>query len=104
LRAHSPRYDLGATLASRAGLLDVAPAGERALAYFTDWAQRNRADAALLMSEAAALLALLRWAVAAGRTREAIALGRAVDHAFALERRFGAWGQVLELVHAAARS
>jgi hypothetical protein len=102
VRAHSPRYDLGAVLGSYADELDLAPAGERALVYFTSWAQRNREDAALLMTEAAALLALLRWAESSGRRREAIELGRAIDHAFALERRFGAWGQVLEVVHRAA--
>jgi hypothetical protein len=102
IAARSPRYNLGATLTADAKKLDVAPAGRRALAHFADWAHRNRAEPAVLITEAAALVALLRWAVNSGYTREAIALGREIDHAFALERRFGAWGQVLDLVHAAA--
>jgi hypothetical protein len=44
----------------------------------------------------------MRWAVSTGRLDSAIELGRAIDHAFPLERRFGAWGAELDLVHAAA--
>jgi len=121
LWAHSPRYNLGVTLGAAAGWtgsearaepntpqgpsvakLDLAPVGARALAYFTGWARQNRDQPAVVLSEAGALIALLRWAVETGRTREAIKLGRAVDPAFPLERRFGTWGQVLTLVHAAA--
>ena len=56
------------------------------------------------MTEAPALLALMRWAVQAGRFRETIRLGRAIDHAFALCRRFGGWEQIVKLVHGAALS
>ena len=103
-RAHSPRYNLGVTLAGATPAWDLAPAGQRALSHFTRWAEENRARPPVLMSEASALLALMRWAVATGRFREAIKLGREVDHAFALARQFGAWEQVLKLVHAAALS
>ena len=102
VQAHSPRYNLGATLTIPMPDAELAPAGGRALAHFTSWADENRTRPPKLVSEAPALVALLRWAVSSGRFREAIRLGRAVDHAFALERRFGAWGQVLDLVHAAA--
>lgn len=105
VRGHSPRYNLGATLGPATDGLDLDAVGGRALGHFTSWAYEYRAQPAVVMTEAAALVALLRWAVDSGRMREAIELGRAVDHAFALERRFGAWGLVLELVrHAAVAS
>ncbi|HEY2769540.1 MAG TPA: hypothetical protein VGI87_03190 [Solirubrobacteraceae bacterium] len=100
IRAHSPRYNLGATLAPVVG--PDAEAGKRALAHFTRWATENRGRPEVVMSEGAALIALLRWGLASGRAAETIELGRTIDSAFALGRRFGGWGQVLELVHDAA--
>lgn len=100
-QAHSPRYSIGTTLGS--AQMNTEPAGERALAHFTNWADEMRTEPSELLTEAPALLALLRWAVDSGRLDPAIRLGRAVDHALALGRRFGAWAQVLEIVLAAAR-
>jgi hypothetical protein len=104
VRAHSPRYNLGVTLTGAVPETEIVSAGQRALVHFTGWAEENRYRPAVLMTEAPALLAVMRWAVQAGRFREAIRLGRAVDHAFALGRRFGAWEQILKLVHGAALS
>ena len=106
LRAHSPRYSLGLTAADAARSLDPAAAeaaGDRVLAYFVRWAHDTNDQPQAQLVEGAALLALLRWAVDNGRLREAIELGRAIDAAFAVGRRFDAWRELLELVRSAAR-
>ena len=94
LRAHSPRYSLGLTAADAARTLDPVTAdaaGDRALAHFVRWAHDTHDQPQAQLVEGAALLALLRWAVDNGRLREAIELGRAIDAAFAVGRRFDAW-------------
>ena len=107
LRARSPRYSLGLTAADAARTLDPATAdaaADRALAHFVRWAHDTHDQPQAQLVEGAALLALLRWAVDNGRLREAIELGRAIDAAFAVGRRFDAWRELLELVRSAAQS
>ena len=70
--------------------------------HFTRWSREHRSRPARLLSEAPALVELLRRAAAEGRDAELIALGRASDAAFAWGRRWDTWGAVLELVLAAA--
>ena len=96
-------YVAGAAVAAMRESLDIASAGDRALARLTSWARQHRSEPDVLLAQGEAVLALLAWAVAAGRTREAIDLGRAVDHAFVLGLRFGWWKEMLDLVHAAAK-
>jgi len=103
LRAHSPRYSLGLTAADAVGSLNLESAGDRALTHFIGWADATHQEPQAQLIEGRALLALLRWAVANGRLRQAIELGRAIDVAFAVGRRFDAWRELLELVRAAAR-
>lgn len=77
---------------------------DRALAYFTRWALAHRPQPARVLAEAPALLQLLRDAESSGRTRELIALGRAVDAAFAWGRRWEVWGALLTDVLDAAHT
>ena len=102
LREAGPGYSLGLTAADAAQSLDLAAAGDRALAHFVSWAHATHAEPQAQLIESAAVLELLRWAVDNGRLREAIELGRAIDSAFAIGRRFGAWRELLELVRSAA--
>jgi hypothetical protein len=77
---------------------------DRAVAYFTRWAQAHRAQPALVLAEAPALLELLRDAESGGRMRELIGLGRAIDAAFAWGRRWEVWSALLTTVLDAARA
>jgi hypothetical protein len=104
VRAHSPRYTTGVTIGDALATSDLSRIGDRALAHFRSWAHANRDRPATLLTERAAILALLRWARRSGRDAEVIGLGRAVDHAFALERQFGSWHELLTLIHQAARA
>ena len=96
----SPRYRI-------AGALHDTPADPFAVAsataYFTRWASLQRARPERLLSEAPALLELIRRAGEQGRDADAIALGRASDAAFAWGRRWESWKEVLEIVLAAAQ-
>jgi hypothetical protein len=103
IRGEGGRYRIGAVLAVAPGSLDLTSVAHAALAHFINWSSQLRAEPLALLKEGDALLALLRWATAAGLSHEVIGLGRNIDSAFALGRRFGSWREVLELVRAAAR-
>jgi hypothetical protein len=103
IRANSPRYRLGVTTAQAARSVDLSAAGDQALAYFVAWAHATRGQPELELTEGPAVLALLHWAVENGRLKWAVELGREIDSAFAIGRRFGAWGELLELVLSAGR-
>jgi hypothetical protein len=104
VESHSPSYSLAANVAD--GLrerLEAKDALDRALRYFSAWAEEASYERQLV--EAPALLRLLRVAVDRERLDGAIRLGRAIDAAFAWGRRFGTWGAVIQTVlDAAGRS
>jgi hypothetical protein len=98
------RYNLSGTLSKElAEGGDVARAMEQAFRYFTEWAEVNQTNLSGLLEEAPALLSLLRSGLEAGRFRDVIELGRAIDTAFAWGRRWGAWREILEGVLHSAR-
>lgn len=104
VESHSPRHSIADNLVDSPALQNTrAKALDRALAYFSRWTEQNRERPRGPVRETEPLLELLRAAVAAGRFAESIRLGRALDAAFAWARRFGAWGQLHELVLEAAR-
>jgi hypothetical protein len=105
VQAHSPRYSLTGTLGQdlqRAWNLN--PWAERALAYFTAWAEGQRQTPDRLLAEADAILRILAWAVGARRWREVLRLARAVEGALALGGRWEAWAKVLQCGFQAARA
>ena len=106
IQAHSPRYTLTGTLEQdlRQRALNLTPWAERALAYFTTWAERHRTATDRLLEEADAILQLLAWGVSAGRWAEVLRLGRAIEGALALGKRWGAWQRVLNLLRRAAQA
>ena len=104
VQAHSPRYSLTGTLAEEVRRWwDVGRWAERALVHFVAWAERHRTAPDRLLAEAEPILVALRWGVAAGRWADVLRLGRAVEEALALGRRWGAWEQVLRWILQAAR-
>jgi len=104
-QAHSPRYsltgDLAQTLQQTWGL---APWAERALAHFTTWAEGQQQTPGHLLEEADALLQVLEQAVQAKRWESVLRLGRAVEGALAVGKRWGAWAQVLRWILQAAQA
>jgi len=105
VQAHSPRYSLAGALGEYLQQVwDLTPWAEGILAYFTTWAERHRSASDRLLEEADAILQVLNWAAGAGRWKEVLRLGWAVEGALALGRRWGAWAQVLQWVLQAARA
>jgi hypothetical protein len=97
VQAHGPRYSLAGDLSQvLQQVWDLTPWAERALSYFTAWAEEQREDPDRLTEEAGAILWTLKWAVETERWREALRLGRAVEGALALAGLWGAWDQVLQ--------
>ena len=105
VQTESPRYSPAGALGEYLRQTqDLIPLAERALAYFTTWAEEQRQAPARLLEEAEAILQVLGWGVGAGRWAEVLRLGRAVEGALALGRRWDVWAQVLQWVLQAARA
>lgn len=101
VQAHSPRYSLTGSLDEvlRDGW-DLAPYNERALRYFTTWAEEHRQAGGQILEEADSILRVLR----AGSGEGVLRLGRAVEGALILGGRWGAWAGVLGRELEAARN
>jgi len=81
---------------------DAAPSRERALAYFTAWAEQQWNAPAEILEESDVLLLLLEEAVEAGAWPEVLRLGRRVEGALALAGRWDAWKRVVEWLRLAS--
>ncbi len=105
VQAHSPCYSLAGTLGQAVQQTsDLTPWAERALAYFTTWAERQRNAPGRLLEEADPILRTLEWAIGAGRWVDVMRLGRAVEGGLALGGRWSAWAQVLQWLLQAAQA
>jgi hypothetical protein len=105
VQTDSPRYSPTGTLGEYLQQMwDLSPLAERALAYFTAWAEQHRSAPDHLLEETDAILQVLGWGGGAGRWAEVLRLGRAVEGALALGRRWDVWAQVLQWVLQAARA
>ena len=103
-QAHSPRYSVSAALAQELWQAwDLTPWAERALHYFTGWAEAQRAAPRRILEVMDAILRLLEWAVGAQRWATVLRLGRAIETALALGLRWDMWARVLQWILQAAR-
>lgn len=102
VQTNSPTYsltgDLGQELRATWGL-ERWTAG--ALRYFSAWATRERATAESLHEETDNVLQLLDWAADQDRWTDLLKLGRIVEETLILDRRWGAWFDLLELLREA---
>jgi len=103
VQAHSERYSLAGSLGKvLRSAWDETPWAERALGYFSAWAERQRQAPEWLLEEADVILRALGWAVGAGHWAEVVRLGRTMSGPLALSGRWSAWAQVLRWVLQAA--
>jgi len=105
IKAHSPRYSV--TIPSRSGLraqLPDEPSGWDAqlTASFIRWAERNRDEPDVVVTEREAVQRVLRLAAQSGAWSDVLRLARAVEVPFMLGRRWGTWQEVLHHELAAA--
>jgi hypothetical protein len=83
---------------------DLKPWVNRAITYFTGWAERHRRHQESLLDEADALLRVQQHARDERRWGEVLRLGRLLEATLAIGTRWGAWGITLERCLAAARA
>ena len=83
---------------------DLKPSVNRAITYFTAWAERYRRSPDTLVLESEALLRAQQCAIDCHRWGEAFRIGRLLEGALVVGSRWGAWGIALEGCLAAARA
>ena len=83
---------------------DLNPIVNRAITYFTAWAERYRRNRDTLLDDCDALLRAQQHATDMRRWGEALRLGQLLECALVAGARWGAWAIALERCLAAARS
>ena len=83
---------------------DLTPWVNRAITYFTAWAERYRRSPARLLDDAEALLAVQQYAADARRWAEVLRVGTLLEGALVTGARWGAWVICLERCLAAAKA
>jgi hypothetical protein len=83
---------------------DLKPWTNRAITYFTAWAERHQRSQDTLQHEAEALLRVQQHAADARRSGEVLQLGRLLEESLVASARWGAWAVALERCLAAARA
>ncbi|MFP5317519.1 MAG: choice-of-anchor D domain-containing protein [Acidimicrobiia bacterium] len=105
IQSHSPRY----SVTVRTGALAPHQTAQlrawegRTREHLIGWAEANRDRADVVLEESEAVLAALQGASRDQAWRDLLRLGRAVEGAFVLGRRWGAWREILDLELAGAR-
>jgi NB-ARC domain-containing protein len=83
---------------------DLKPWVNRAITYFTAWAERNRRNRESLLEAADALARVQDQAADMKRWGEVLRLGRLLEVTLVLHRRWGAWEIVIDRCLAAAKA
>jgi hypothetical protein len=105
VQAHSPSYTLTGILAQELWRdWELAPWAERAMEYFSRWAEAQSANPQAILPAADVIMQLLEWAVSKGQWKQVLRLGRALQVSLAVGLRWGAWLQVLKWILMAAQA
>ena len=83
---------------------DLNPWVNRAITYFTAWAERYRRSQQTLLEDYEVLLRVQQHAIETRRWGEALRLGRLLECAIVVGARWGAWAITLERCLAAAKA
>ena len=83
---------------------DLTPWVNRAITYFTAWAERYRRSPGRLLEESEALVAAQQHAADARRWAEVLRVGTLIEGALVTGARWGAWALSLERCLAAAKA
>ena len=83
---------------------DLNPWVNRAITYFTAWAERYRRSRDTLLDDGEALVRVQQHAIEMRRWGEALRLGQLLECALAVGARWGAWAITLERCLTAAKS
>jgi hypothetical protein len=83
---------------------DFAVWSEKVLAYFAEWAERSGEEPERICDETGAILQALQMAVKSHNWPSVLRLGRAIEGALVVGKRWGAWERVLLWELEAARA
>lgn len=83
---------------------DLKPWVNRAITYYTAWAERNRRNPGALLEESAALLRVQQCALETRRWGEVLRLGRLIEGPLIAGARWGAWAIALNRCLTAAKA
>jgi hypothetical protein len=102
---HQSRYRLVDGVSDRLRRTeDLKPSINRAVTYFTAWADRQRRNQDSLLDTADALIRVQQYAIEEHRWGEALRLGRQLEPPLVLAGRWGAWDTVLDRCLTAAKA
>jgi hypothetical protein len=105
VRCVQSRYHLADGVGDRLRRTELlTPWVNRAITYFTAWAERHRRRPENLLDAADALLRVQQHATEARRSGEVLRLGRLLEAPLVVSARWGAWDLSLERCLAAARA
>ena len=103
VQSHSPRYSLTGDLGSALSQSwDLSSTTTQLIDHFARWAEQHRATPERLQPNIDTLLHLLHRATDVQHWSAAFKLGQAIEGVLALEKRWGAWNQVLRVCLQAA--
>ena len=77
---------------------------EKALKYFTDWAEQHQNDTTQILEESDAIIEVLQWGVETEHWVEVLKLVKLTESSFALGKQWGLWERVLQWGLKAARA
>lgn len=103
--SHQSRFQLAEGVTDRLRRSeDLKPWANRAITYFTAWAERHQRDPDKLLEESESLLGAQQCAIDTRRWGEALLLGRLLEPLLVVGVRWGAWALTLERCLAAAKA
>lgn len=103
VQSHEQRYTLASDVKAQQ-LGDLKPWSARAVSHLVDWTKERRNQHKLIAGSAAAILLILKQAVAAQAWNEVRNLGHAAEEALAVSGQWDMWATVLNSINTAARA
>ena len=103
VQSHEQRYKLAGDVKEQQ-LGNLKPWFARAVVHLVDWTKERRNRHKLIAASAAAILLILKRAVAAQTWNEVRSLGHAVEEALTVNGQWDMWATVLNSINKAARA
>lgn len=103
VQSHEQQYTLASDVKAEQ-FANLKPWFARTVVHFVDWAKARRNQHKVIAGSAAAILLLMKQAVAAQAWNEVRSLGHASEEAFTVSGKWDMWATVLDNINMAARA
>ena len=103
VQSHEQQYSLASDVKAEQ-FANLKPWFARTVVHFVDWAKARRNQHKLIAGSAAAILLLMKQAVAAQAWNEVRSLGHATEEALTVSGKWDMWAGVLDNINTAARA